>query len=138
MCLDNATFLVYHDAAWANSELEETEDGFRLTPEEIAQGTIQGFYSEDRPRKPKRGSFKVASQLGHLVLLADRTILEGSTCKTSLLEWRSQSCKRVCRSTSGAETMAAIEGLEGGQYMRALLGSLIHGRLVKHEEICKK
>ena len=49
------------------------------------------------------------------------------------MEWKSQSCKRVCRSTFGAETMAAIEGLEGGQYMRALLGSLLAGKLVNHE-----
>ncbi|CAE7456103.1 RE1 [Symbiodinium sp. CCMP2592] len=86
-------------------------------------------------RFPKRGSSKVASQLGHLILLSDRGIVNGHTCKASLLEWRSQSCKRVCRSTFGAETMSAVEGLEGGQYMRALRGSLLCGRLVKHEEI---
>ncbi|CAE7582602.1 RE1 [Symbiodinium sp. CCMP2592] len=136
--LEDAVFLVYHDAAWANAELEEAEDGFKLTAEEIEQGTIRGFYSESRPRKAKKGSSKVASQLGHLILLADRAILDGSCCRTSLLEWRSQSCKRVCRSTFGAETMAAVEGLEGGQYMRALLASLLHGRIVKHHEIRKR
>ena len=136
--LDSAIFLVYHDAAWANAELEEAEEGFRLTPEEIEHGTLRHLYSEERPRKPKRGSSKVASQLGHLVFVTDRKILDGDCCRCSLLEWRSQSCKRVCRSTFGAETMAAVEGLEGGQYMRALLGCLVHGRLTKHDEIRKK
>ncbi|CAE7822217.1 GIP [Symbiodinium sp. CCMP2456] len=133
--LDSAMFLVYHDAAWANAELEDVEEGFQLSPEEIDHGTLRHLFSEDRPRKPKRGSSKVASQLGHLVFMTDQKILNGEKCRSSLLEWRSQSCKRVCRSTFGAETMAAVEGLEGGQYMRALLASLVCGRLVKHEEI---
>ena len=69
-------------------------------------------------------------------MMADGSILDGAACQASLLEWRSQSCKRVCRSTFGAETMSAVEGLEGGQYMmRAMLASLLHGRIVKHEEI---
>ena len=51
-------------------------------------------------------------------------------CKASLLEWRSQTCQRVCRSTFGAETMACAEGMECGQFLRALMATLLAGKLV--------
>ncbi|CAE7501228.1 GIP, partial [Symbiodinium sp. CCMP2456] len=136
--LNKAVFVAFHDAAWANAELEETEEGFRLTTEEIQARTFNELYTDERPRKAKRTGSKVASQIGHLVMLFDEKFLLGEKAQGSILEWRSQSCKRVCRSTFGAETMAAIEGLEGAQYMRALLASLLAGELVKHEEARKR
>ncbi|CAE7948536.1 RE1 [Symbiodinium sp. KB8] len=131
--LHRAVFLAYHDAGWANADLEEAEDDFRLDPEEINTGAINDFYT-DKPRQPKRAGSKVASQIGHLIMLFPMEVLDGEHARGSTLEWRSQSCKRVCRSTFGAETMAAAEGLEGAQYMRALLGTLLTGRLMGHAE----
>ncbi|CAE7356680.1 GIP [Symbiodinium sp. CCMP2592] len=131
---NDAVFIAYHDAGWANADLEEDESDFRLTPQEVSGGTIREFYDEDRPRRPKRPGSKVASQIGHLIMLFPYKILHGEHARGSTLEWRSQSCKRVCRSTFGAETMAAAEGLEGAQYMRALFGTLLTGRLMGHAE----
>ncbi|CAE7769429.1 RE1 [Symbiodinium sp. CCMP2592] len=131
---NDAVFIAYHDAGWANADLEEDESDFRLTPQEVSDGTIREFYDEDRPRRPKRPGSKVASQIGHLIMLFPYKVLHGEHARGSTLEWRSQSCKRVCRSTFGAETMAAAEGLEGAQYMRALFGTLLTGRLMGHAE----
>ena len=133
--LKKATIVVYHDAAWANAEHEEAEPGFQLTEEEVREGTIGGgLYTAERPRQPKRARSKLASQLGHLVCLCDRAVAEGKRVHMSILEWRSQACKRVCRSTFGAETMSAIEGLEAAQYLRSLLATLVTGKLARHEE----
>ena len=109
--LENAVFLVFHDAAWANAEHEEAENGFRLTDGEIERGRLgTELFNEDRPRPAKKQRSKIASQIGHTVLLIDQKVLNGESAKGSLLEWRSQACKRVCQSTFGAETMACIEG----------------------------
>ena len=133
--LNRMTIVVYHDAAWANAEHEETEEGFELTPEEIRSGTIGGgLYSEKRPRQPKRARSKLASQLGHVVCICDRDIAEGKRVPLGIVEWRSNASKRVCRSTFGAETMSAVEALEAAQYLRALLATLVSGHLVKHEQ----
>ena len=136
--LEKAMFVAFHDAAWANAEAEDAEEGFQLTSGEITAKTFDEFYSDQRPRKAKRSGSKVASQIGHLVMMFDNKILQGERCRGSILEWRSQSCKRVCRATFGAESMAAIEGMEGAQYMRALLASLLAGRLVNHDEARKR
>ncbi|OLP94652.1 hypothetical protein AK812_SmicGene23313 [Symbiodinium microadriaticum] len=48
----------------------------------------------------------------------------------SILEWRSQACKRAF----GAETMSAVEGLEAAQYLRSLLATLVTGKLAKHND----
>ncbi|CAE7239520.1 RE1 [Symbiodinium natans] len=132
--LDRAVFVVYHDAAWANAELEVAEAGFQLTPEEVRLGNIGGPFGPDRPRKPKRAGSKLASQIGHMIMLFDEKLASGCLAIGGMLEWRSQSCKRVCRSTFGAETMAGVEGLEGGQYTRSLFATLLKGDLVKVEE----
>ena len=129
--LEKATIVVYHDAAWANAEHEEAEPGFQLNEEEIREGTIgAGLYSTERPRQPKRARSKLASQLGHLVCLCDRGIAEGKRVQMSILEWRSQACKRAF----GAETMSAVEGLEAAQYLRSLLATLVTGKLAKHND----
>ncbi|CAE7496514.1 GIP [Symbiodinium sp. CCMP2592] len=133
--LSRAVIVVYHDAAWANAEHEEAEPGFELTAEEIQSGNIgAGLYSDKRPRLPKRARSKLASQLGHLVCFCDRDIANGARVPVGILEWRSNASKRVCRSTFGAETMSAVEALEAAQYLRALMATLVSGRLVKHEQ----
>ncbi|CAE7227655.1 RE2, partial [Symbiodinium sp. CCMP2592] len=52
--LEDAVFLVYHDAAWANAELEEAEDGFKLTAEEIGRFTVGPLDLTGRPGYPRR------------------------------------------------------------------------------------
>ena len=131
--LGEIVFVTFHDAAWANAEHEEAEDGFKLTLEEVEKGTIRDLYTTDRPRMAKKVHSKIALQLGHLIMVFPKKFLHGEKSAGSLLEWRSQSCKRVCRSTFGAETMSAVEALEGCQYMRSLLATLLEGRLVKVE-----
>ena len=130
--LDKASLVVYHDAAWANAELDDPEDDFKLTPNNLEAGTMKkGPYSGDRHRRAKRSRSRVASQLGHLIFLGEAKEEENTGTHLSLLERRSQACQRVCRSTFGAETMPRVEGLENAQYIRALLASLLKGRLVK-------
>ncbi|CAE7037715.1 GIP [Symbiodinium sp. CCMP2592] len=130
--LEDATLVIYHDAAWANAEHEESEEGFRLTPEEIRQGEMgYDLYTPERPRQPKRNRSKLASQLGYLICLGEQKLVRGERSPLSILEWRSQACQRVCRSTFGAETMSAVEAMEAGQYLRALLATLVKGPLVR-------
>ena len=133
--LSKASLVVFHDAAWANAGLDEPEEGFELTPSDLEAGTMkEGPYSGDRHRRAKRTRSRVASQLGHLIFLGEIKEEENVGTHLSLLEWRSQACQRVCRSTFGAETMSCVEGLENAQYIRALLASLLEGKLVKLEE----
>ena len=135
LSLDKASLVIFHDAAWANAALDDPEDGFELTPSDLEAGTMkEGPYSGERDRQAKRSRSKVASQLGHLIFLNEAKDGGDSGGHLSLLEWRSQACQRVCRSTFGAETMSCVEGLENAQYIRALFASLLQGKLVKLEE----
>ena len=95
--------LVFHDAAWAN-----------VPPgvEDVDAEGDQGVYS----------------QLGYVVLVANRNVLEGVTGQGALGTWKSHACPRVCRSTFAAETMAALEGWEAGIAFRAMLRGCFDGR----------
>ena len=133
--LGESIVVVFHDAAWANVPQDPEDEIYRLTSQEDELGLQhEGPYAEDRLRKAKRKNSQVASQIGHLVCLFHADALKGETCRPSVLEWRSQACQRVCRSTFAAETIACVEALEGGQFTRSLLASLRQGRLVKVEE----
>ena len=103
----------FHDAAWANVDVEGEQD-----PE----------------AEMWRGNFKLASQLGTLLVLADRKCLENLEGPMSLIEWRSKASSRVCRSTFAGETMACAEAAEGCIYARSLLLTFLHGRLVGSDE----
>ncbi|CAE7487299.1 RE1 [Symbiodinium sp. CCMP2592] len=135
--LDQAMFITYHDAGWANAYLEEAEEGFQLTPEEIECGNMKEGPFADKERKARRTRSKVASQIGHVIILADRRQGHG-LIEPSLLEWRSQACQRVCRSTFGAETMACVEGLENMQYIRSALLTFLTGSLATVIEASRK
>ncbi|CAJ1436718.1 unnamed protein product [Effrenium voratum] len=63
----------------------------------------------------------VYSQLGHVLVMAHRNVLEGEKSKAVICEWKSHACPRVCRSTFAAETMAALEGIEDAMAFRASL-----------------
>ena len=70
-----------------------------------------------------------------LIALADRKCTFGEEGHASVLERRSSSVKRVCRSNFAAETMACTEGVETGQYVRSFFCSLLQGKLLKVEDL---
>ena len=133
---DRMMIIVYHDAAWANvPEPDPFEDFYVLTPEDDAAGLQkEGPYANKTDyRKAKKGSSKVASQLGVLVVFADRGALNSEPGSYSIADWKSRAGQRVCRSTFGAETQACAEGLETGQYIRSIFESLVYGYLITVE-----
>ena len=133
---DEAVFIVYHDAAWANAyEGEYDEEGFELYDEDKASGLQrEGPPSHRNGRKAKRGNSRVASQLGELIVLTEHKAISGSSAWGSVLDWKSRAGQRVCRSTFSAETQACVEGLEGGQYVRGVYETIKTGILRRAEE----
>ena len=129
--------MCYHDAAWANvPEPDNEETYYKLTDEDDKAGlqheAPESYYRCGR--KAKRGASRVASQLGCLVLFADRGTISGEPGTFSIADWKSRAGQRVCRSTFGAETQACVEGLETGQYMRSMYETLKTGQLVSVPE----
>jgi hypothetical protein len=94
---------------------------------------VEGPFGKGQ-HKARKASSRVASQLGYAIVLGHRDGLDGKTFQGSLLDWRSHACARVCRSTFGGETIACVEGLEAGQYVRACLAALLTGTVVKIEQ----
>ena len=132
--LKDPILLVFHDSSWANVVPLEGEDGFRLTPEDHEKGFINGVPSDYQVRKAKRASTRVASQYGVLILASDgEKINSGGKC--NILDWKSSTAKRVCRSTFAAESIACCEGLEQGQYVRSVFMTLLRGPLQKVEQL---
>ncbi|CAE7467344.1 RE2 [Symbiodinium sp. CCMP2456] len=133
---EEAVILVYHDAAWANAyEGEFDEEGFELYDEDKASGLQhEGPPSHREGRKAKRGNSRVASQLGELIVVTEKSAIAGGSHWGSILDWKSKAGQRVCRSTFSAETQACVEGLEGGQYVRAVYEALTFGELRRVED----
>ncbi|CAE7286267.1 RE2 [Symbiodinium sp. CCMP2456] len=127
---DRLMIICYHDAAWANvPEPDPEETYYQLTAEDNEAGLQREAPDSYKRsgRKAKKGTSKVASQLGCLVLFADRGSISGQPGVFSIADWKSRAGQRVCRSTFGAETQACVEGLETGQYMRSLYETLTNG-----------
>ena len=131
VALDDAVILCYHDAGWSNAPQNHEDPHYQLYPQDEASGIIDEGPFSVRPKKSKRGSTSIASQLGVVFLLAPKDILEGGQHRVSLIDWKSLSCPRICRSTFAAETMACAHGLEGGIYLSTLLETLVLGKLVR-------
>ena len=132
--LEEGVYYTFHDAAWANAYLEDVDPEFMLYDEDKANGLMRDApESILKDRKARRQNSKVASQIGHVIFFGEASTLKGDTCQLSTLEWRSQACQRVCRSTFGAETMACVEALENTQFLRALMATLLEGHLIKNE-----
>ena len=110
---ERMVFLAYHDAAWANADLEGDRD------------------------QEWDGDFKKASQLASLVLVADRCVVENKIGKASIVDWRSKASARICRSTFAGETMACGDALETCLYLRSLMLSFQHGRLIHEKDAGK-
>ena len=120
---------VYHDAGWGNAPPPGDDPYFRLYTSDEERGLINTGPWASKQRKAKRRNSKVASQLGLLVQFTEVMAAQGEVRPASVVEWKSHACDRVCRSTFGAETMGCIEGIELGQYVKALMSSLLTGQL---------
>ena len=133
---DQLVVIVYHDAGWANArDAEHDEEGFELTEEDKLAGLQhEGPFVDRRARKARRQNSKVASQLGELIVFADKGSVTGKGGNFSVLDWKSKAGQRVCRSTFSAETQACVEGVEAGQHVRAMFETLVAGNLVKVED----
>ena len=105
-------FIAFHDAAWANVSAEDPDIG-------------DSNWSGDHP---------VASQLAHVIVVSDKRVLEGEEHDFSLIDWRSKSSQRVCRSSFAGETMVCCEAVEHAVYLRSLFLSFASGCMVS--EVC--
>eukprot|EP00435_Cladocopium_sp_Y103_P023416 s2511_g5.t1 len=112
---EDMVILAYHDAAWANAELE---------------GGAEHDMAWD-------GNFKLGSQLASLVMVGDRKCLRNEDGNFSILDWRSHGSTRVCRSTFAGETMACGEALESALFLRSLLLSFLKGTMISESEAGK-
>lgn len=68
---------------------------------------------------------KVYSQAGYMALLATDSLVQGQHGQFNILDARSHRIPRVCRSTYGAETLAAEEALDVGQLCRGFIASIL-------------
>lgn len=98
----------FHDAAWANVSLDQE------SPDDIVWDT----------------DCKKASQLASLVMIADQKCLANQPGNIGIVDWRSKSSSRICRSTFAGETMACSDAMESAIYLRGLLLSFLHVGLV--------
>eukprot|EP00435_Cladocopium_sp_Y103_P055379 s404_g18.t1 len=64
------------------------------------------------------------SQSGRFLLLCGEPPAVGKPAQCHILEWQSQTLKRVCRSTLQAEVLSSMLGSEAAQQVRILLYSL--------------
>ena len=69
---------------------------------------------------------QVFSQLGYMIFLVDEKVLRGEEGAVSLIDWRSHTCPRVCRSTFAAETMSCAEALEAAKALRGHVREILH------------
>ena len=126
--LDEIVFTVFHDAGWSNAPDSNADPVYFLYSDDERNGLIEEGPWVEKKRKTKKKNSSVASQLGALVIVHGRGALSGEV-PSSILEWRSHACDRVCRSTFGAETMGCIEGIELAQYVRAMFSSFLFGKI---------
>jgi len=98
----------FHDAAWANVSLDQE------SPDDVVWDT----------------DCKKASQLASLVMIGDRKCLANQPGNIGIVDWRSKSSSRICRSTFAGETMACSDAMESAIYLRGLLLSFLHVGLV--------
>lgn len=111
---EDLVMLVYHDAAWANAAV----DPALANEQDLKESAGVGVYS----------------QLGHIMLMTSNKALEGETCPTVVMGWKSHACPRVCRSTFAAEVMSGLEGWEDALAMRAFLYMALRGSDTKPTE----
>ncbi|CAE7934323.1 RE1 [Symbiodinium sp. KB8] len=67
------------------------------------------------------------SQGGLLLCLCDKDVLEQKPGKTWIIEWSSKKLRRVVRSSTAAETLAAQNGLDSIEFAQAFLQEVLFG-----------
>jgi hypothetical protein len=90
----NLALITYHDASWANAEEETQQDDRNFVIRTLA--SLVGCV------KAKGGKMKIRSQAGYVTFLAEACVHAGLPGKALMVDWRSASIKRVCRSTMAA------------------------------------
>ena len=129
--LDSAVLLCYHDAGWANVPQSDEDPYYKLNDEENEKGLIRDGPYARKEAKTKRANSTIASQLGGLYVLSERSILHGEAKHGTILDWKSGACERVCRSTFAAETMACGTATETGDFIVRFLETLLTGKLAR-------
>ena len=116
--------MVYHDAAWANTEESDDDLCTSLWCSRRATRTAQGVHgSNTEGGDPQR--FKVRSQAGYVVYVGSQEIPDSGCGAASLMDWRSATIRRVCRSTFAAETMSAVDAFGAAVMLRASIMAII-------------
>ena len=69
------------------------------------------------------------SQGGQLVFKANSELLQGRESNMSLISWHSSRLRRVARSSSAAESQAAVDGDDEAVYIRLCLKEVLFGQL---------
>ena len=116
--------VVYHDAGWSNVEENDTSIG--VSALWCSRRAVQGHgvhASTSEGGHPHR--LKARSQAGYLIFATGQEALESGRAKAAVMDWRSSTIKRVCRSTFAAETMSAVDALGAAVVMRASLLELM-------------
>ena len=67
------------------------------------------------------------SQGGLLLCLCEKQVLDREPGITWIIEWSSKKLRRVVRSSTAAETMAAQNGLDAIEFAQAFLQEVLHG-----------
>ena len=116
---DDLCVVVFHDAAWANAEEpDEGEVPTALWCSKRSTRTPAGVHASVVAGGPPQ-RLKVRSQAGYLVYVMTQTALRKGQGPAALMDWRSATIRRVCRSTFAAETMSAVDALGAAITLRA-------------------
>ncbi|CAK0837883.1 unnamed protein product, partial [Prorocentrum cordatum] len=101
--------VTYHDASWANVD-------------EPPEGVIATLLTKIVGSKDK--NIKIRSQAGYATFIAEAKLLCGDKARAGIVDWRSGTIERVCRSILAAETMSAVDALGCAQITRCVSASL--------------
>ena len=70
---------------------------------------------------------KMATQVGHVIGIIDKRVLENQESMWNPMSWRSYRVKRKCNSSLAGETQAALNGVGHAIWFKILLRELLTG-----------
>lgn len=91
----NLALVVFHDAAWANPDEPDLEGG-------KSEGARPTFVSEAPTR------LQVRSQVGYEIYVTTLEKVRHGAGDAGMIDWRSSTVRRECRSMFAAETMTGV------------------------------
>ena len=100
------------------NELKNVNSSIKLKPLDLDGLTISAY--SDASFGSLEGG---ASQLGYVIFLQD------SSFNASPVSWASKKAKRVCRSSLTAETLAAVEAIDGAFVVKEMMEDILHKKL---------